>query len=234
MVIGYWAQYGRNLSLSFLVGEMPKSPALPPSQGSCGNQAKLERVRGAVNRRPASQVTWYSNTFPIWGEGGKALSPQQEGRGLGYYVRGQALHAQLAPVPWPNTGIVEWGCPEVRGRSERILVAMASRQRWLRDWPQYVLPQLLASWVFPALSLLVPVGAVSYQTVFFCCLVIYNQLQSFLCVTSPDLWSLQLCPCEAFSMCDVAQWFFPWRGWKWLDAWALETLEAASRGRVLG
>lgn len=24
----------------------------------------------------------------------------------------------------------------------------------------------------------------------------------------------ELCPWEAFSTCDVAQWFFPWRGWK--------------------
>lgn len=101
-------QYGRNLSLSFLVGEMPSKSCFASFSGFLWKSGQVRKVRGVYRRSLSSQVTWYSNTLPFWGAGGgKALSPQQEGRGLGDHVRGHALCAQLAPVPWPNTGIVE-------------------------------------------------------------------------------------------------------------------------------
>lgn len=65
----------------------------------------------------------------------------------------------------------------------------ASRQRWLRDWAQYV---LLTPWktsrLSLLLSLLVPVGAVSYQTVFFCCL---SYLQPASVIFSDESWPVE-------------------------------------------
>lgn len=98
----------------------------------------------------------------------------------------------------------------------------ASRQRWLQDWPQCVLPQLLASWIFPTFEPASP---------YWCCelpdsllllfKIIYKRLQSF-SGTSPDLWSL-LWAVSLWSFLHVpcGAVVFPLEGLKNTDAWAL-------------
>ena len=93
---------------------MPSKSCFVSFSGFLWKSGRVRKVKGVYRRSLSSQVTWYSNTLPIWGaEGGKALPLQQEGRGLGYHVHGHAVHAQLTPCPGLIQGLWSEWCPEV-------------------------------------------------------------------------------------------------------------------------
>lgn len=105
------------------------SPALSPSQGSCGNQAELERSRVCIEdlclpRWPGIQILFL---FEGQREESSASPTGREGAWVPCAWARSPCSANT--VPWPNTGIVEWVMSRGRGRSERILVAVGPAGR---------------------------------------------------------------------------------------------------------
>ena len=171
---GIWA------SVSLLV-RCRVSPALPPSQGFCGNQAELERSRVCIEdvclpRWPGIQIL-----FLFGGQGeGKLCLPIRKGGGLGTMCMGTSP-CSANPVSSPNTGIVEEWCPEV-GADQNV-------SWWPWGQQAEVAPGLatVCSTPIPGflgfsllLSLLLPV--------FFCCL---NYLQPASVIFSDESWPVE-------------------------------------------